>query len=280
MIGRYVVGRWLIILTLGLLQASSASAEIFRWVDEAGKLHFVQSLQQVPARYRSQVLQPSPAKSAGHFQTYTSPVNPNTASAARDIRIPFESDGNLMRVTALVNDHTNIPFLIDTGASGVSIPEEFAHELGITVDEDTPRITITTANGELSVPLVRLHSIVLGSARVENLTATLNPTLDVGLLGGSFFNNFSYQVDPNTSIMTLKPNYTAVPNMGEGYWRSRFEEVNGPLAELEKYLEENEGTLHWGRRDELEGKHEELLAKLEELELEATRNNVPPTWRY
>ena len=54
-----------------LLQTSDASSEIFRWVDEAGKLHFAQSIQQVPPQYRKQALGQSATKSDGSFQTYT-----------------------------------------------------------------------------------------------------------------------------------------------------------------------------------------------------------------
>ena len=48
--------RWAICLMALLLQASDASSEIFRWIDEAGKLHFAQSIQQVPPQYRKQAL--------------------------------------------------------------------------------------------------------------------------------------------------------------------------------------------------------------------------------
>ena len=63
--------RSVICLLALLLQTSDAASEIFRWTDEAGKLHFAQSIQQVPPQYRKQALGQNAAKSDGIFQTYT-----------------------------------------------------------------------------------------------------------------------------------------------------------------------------------------------------------------
>ena len=184
-----------------------------------------------------------------------------------------------MRVNAMVNSNVNVPFYIDTGASGVSLPSAFARQLGITVGPDTQRITVRTANGTIRVPLVRLDSVVLGTARVEGLMATLNPTTDVGLLGGAFFNNFKYEVDPSTSVMTLKPNYAVPPELSEGYWRNRFGSAHSGIDELDAYLEKYGETLHKNRREQLEQKREALQVALDALQLEANRDNVPHDWR-
>ena len=68
-----------------LLQTSDASSEIFRWIDEAGKLHFAQSIQQVPPRYRKQALVESAAKSDGSFQTYTKSTEAARGDSIRKI---------------------------------------------------------------------------------------------------------------------------------------------------------------------------------------------------
>jgi clan AA aspartic protease (TIGR02281 family) len=184
-----------------------------------------------------------------------------------------------MRVDARVNGTVNVPFYIDTGASGVSLPARFATQLGITVGPNTEWITVRTANGSIRVPLVRLDSVVLGNARVDGLMATLNPTTDIGLLGGAFFNNYKYQVDPSTSVMTLKPNHSAPPRSSEGYWRDRFGSLQSGLDELDAYLEKYGEGLHANRREELEQKREAFRAALEDLQLEANLDNVPRAWR-
>ena len=111
-----------------------------------------------------------------------------------------------MRVEAVVNDQLRVPFLIDTGASGVAIPSRYAGRLGIRARGDMPYVETHTANGVVSLPLVPLQSVQLGGARVENLSATLNPSLEFGLLGGNFLNNFVYSVDTARNVITLAPN--------------------------------------------------------------------------
>ena len=202
---------WIIALLIALMHVDGASAEIYRWTDESGNLHFAQSLQQVPSRYRDQLHEQQPAKRSGSFQTYESSHEQRALVSGKSYRIPFEREGSLMRVDALVNGHQQIPFLIDTGASGVSIPASTARQLGIVVGLDTPRVTVRTANGLLQVPIVRLDAVELGGARVEGLMATVNPTMNIGLLGGAFFNNFSYAVDPAAS----RPTCTGFPTWGK-----------------------------------------------------------------
>jgi predicted aspartyl protease len=66
--------------------------------------------------------------------------------------------------------------------------------------------TEVTASGAIQVPVITLESVQLGGARVPNLLATINPMLKVGLLGGSFFNNFSYSVDTAAGVIILRHN--------------------------------------------------------------------------
>jgi aspartyl protease family protein len=199
----------LVLALLALLHVGTASAEIYRWTDAEGNLHFTEDLSQVPPQHREQALRRPPSSSRGALQMYTPPASLEPRSAGRSsdvIHIPFERRGTLMWVTAIVNDRRPVPFLIDTGASGVSLPSEVVAQLGIRIRPDTPRATVSTANGYVRVPVVELDSVQLGRARVEGLHATVNPTMNVGLLGGSFFNNFKYSVDVAAGVITLAPN--------------------------------------------------------------------------
>ena len=262
-----------------LLQTSNASSEIFRWIDEAGKLHFAQSIQQVPPQYRKQALDQSAARSDGSFQTYTNNSEHQGSTGSGKYRVPFAAEGSLMRVSAIVNGHLEIPFFIDTGASGVSLPASAASRLGISIGPNTQRVTMQTANGPIELPLVRLDSVELAGARVEGLMATLNPTMSIGLLGGAFFNQFTYGVDPAANVITLKRNHAGiVPSLSESHWRRRFQEVRGSLEQLDSFLRAREG-LNEARREKLEQKRVELQARLDTLEREANRDHVPRSWR-
>ena len=183
-----------------------------------------------------------------------------------------------MIVTAVVNDRERVPFLIDTGASGISLPSGVAEKLGIRIRPDTPRATVRTANGLISMPVVELASLQLGEARVEGLQATVNPTMDMGLLGGSFFNNYRYSVDAAAGVITLSPNERVRNGTVAADWRSRFQALRSSIVRLEAHLAER-GITREGRRRELAANLADLKHELEKLEIEATRAAVPHAWR-
>jgi clan AA aspartic protease (TIGR02281 family) len=267
-----------------LMSAPSATAEIYRWTDAEGRLHFTQRLDRVPRAFRKEARERAKQPASGALQTYTSPTpaaqapNGRAGRYEREVRIPFTPDGTLMRVTARVNDSVDAPFLIDTGASGISLPSHVAEELGIRVRSDTPTVRVTTANGVVSRAVVTVRSIELGRARVEGLEATINPSMEIGLLGGNFFNNFVYRVDAAENVITLVPNDQIRGGMREGDWRTRFQQIRHPLARLEAHLENGE-VLRKGELALLERRRTDLRVRLEALEVEANRLDVPHTWR-
>jgi clan AA aspartic protease (TIGR02281 family) len=223
-------------IACSLLITSAAVAEIYRWTDEGGTVHFTQDLSQVPPQHRNTAAEPAPANASNRVQTYDSagnqPRSKSSHAANKLIRIPFERRGSLMWVQATVNDRTRVPFLIDTGASGVSLPAQIVAELGIPIHAGTPRVTVNTANGLVQVPLIQVDSVQLGHARVENLSATVNPTMEVGLLGGSFFNNFRYSVDAAAGVITLAPNDAVRGGAVEDQWRERFRSLRSSIDRL------------------------------------------------
>jgi len=94
-------------------------------------------------------------------------------------------------VPATVNQRYLATFLIDTGASYTVITPKMAKTLGIDIGEDNPTVPVTTANGVLHAPVVRLKHVSLGGLQVDNVDAVVtelgdSPQLS-GLLGMSFF---------------------------------------------------------------------------------------------
>lgn len=264
-----------------LLGAADAAAEIYRWVDAEGRLHFTESLDQVPPQYRERARRSAKEQPPSKFQTYASPTRAQSAQAGRfdeQIRIPFVRDGSLMRVDVRLNDQLSAPFLIDTGASGVDLPSHVAEQLGIRIEPDTPHIDVITAAGVVARPVVTLQSVQLGRARVEGLEATVNPSMKVGLLGGTFFNNFIYQVDAAASEILLVPNERLRGGLDEAAWRARFQSLRDPLARLEAHLAAGE-VVRQGERERLQRHRTALLDQLEQLERHANRLEVPQAWR-
>jgi len=265
------------------LSGAAARAEIYQWTDADGHVHFTAQLDRVPAAQRESAMQSArPQGRPDALQTYESP-SPASHSGVRaaqlshELRIPFVREGSLMRVDVRLNDSLTAPFYIDTGASGIALPPQLAERLGIRVGRDTPQVEVSTANGRVTRPVIVLRSVDLGGARVEGLEATLNPSMDVGLLGGSFFNNFVYRVDAAQSLITLAPNDGMRGGLDAEAWRARFAGLRDPLNKLEAYLAV--AKLGAGERATLEERRAQLQAAVQALDAEADRQRVPQAWR-
>jgi clan AA aspartic protease (TIGR02281 family) len=272
---------------LCLVLPSLSFSEIYRWTDAEGRVHFTQDLSRVPPAQRSRAEQDAAAPRADRLQTYSTPPasaganlsrRGRTARSGELLRIPFEKRGDMMIVEVTLNDRVSAPFLVDTGASDVSIPAELASRLGIHVGPDTPYRRYTTANGIISNPIVTLDSVQAGEARLEQVRASINSTMGVGLLGGTFFNNFTFQVDPAANVIAVVLNDRVRAGRSEDQWRGEFRRVRGALAHLERYIDENHFT-RASRVAELDENRAELEDELRALEEEADRAGVPQAWR-
>ena len=272
-------------LCLALLGAPSAWAEIYRWTDAEGRVHFTERIENVPPDQRAAARRGAGKPAEAQLNTYSGGSAPAAPAPRRlvpsrsgVVEIPFVRVGTLMRVEALVNDVGRVPFLIDTGASGVSLPSHFASQLGIRIDADVPRVMVSTANGVVARPLVTLESVQVAGARVERLPATVNPDMDIGLLGGSFFNNYVYSVDAARGVITLEPNDEIRGGVGADEWRMRFRTFVDPIERIDAYLRDHPNLLS-DERARLGARRAELEAGLGVLDDEANRLGVPQKWR-
>jgi len=91
-------------------------------------------------------------------------------------------------VLAQVNGQP-VTFLVDTGASGVSIPGEIAGKLGLKPGYSYP---VNTANGTITVNSTSIDHLSIGQISLENVRASINSSMDgeVGLLGMTFLRHF------------------------------------------------------------------------------------------
>lgn len=83
----------------------------------------------------------------------------------------------------------DVKFLLDTGATGISIPETVASRLNLRRGR---RFPVSTANGTVRVYSTQLNEVSIGPFTLENLPAHINPGMegDVALLGMSFLRHF------------------------------------------------------------------------------------------
>ena len=84
-----------------------------------------------------------------------------------------------------------VEFMLDTGATMVSIPEHIARKLGLKRGSD---IDVMTANGMISVYATRLNEVALGNISLNNIRAAINPYMDDDsiLLGMTFLKELEF----------------------------------------------------------------------------------------
>ncbi len=99
-------------------------------------------------------------------------------------------------VSGAINDHP-VTFLLDTGATVVSIPEHVATRLGLKRGAES---YTQTANGTIKTYATRLDSISIGDIRMNRVAAHINPYFEGEeiLLGMSFLKNLELIQRDNT----------------------------------------------------------------------------------
>ena len=193
-------------VSIGLLvsffhPASVFGAEIYRWVDDKGIIHFTDNANSIPERQRSKATRINAAETPQSRQS-SGPPPPAKAS------IPIRSKGAVIIVEATINARTTADFVVDTGAAYTLISRAKARELDINLDGSLPNISLQTANGIITAPLVSLDSIEIGGLQVKNLTAAVHDVFSdpeiSGLLGLDFLTHFRMDIDANHHVLHLE----------------------------------------------------------------------------
>lgn len=94
--------------------------------------------------------------------------------------------------------------MVDTGASIIALSAEDVRKLGVMVPSGAPTVQLSTANGVVSAPRVKIPELRLDSITVRDVEATLLPegVRSVSLLGMSFLNKLSsFQVSDGQLLL-------------------------------------------------------------------------------
>lgn len=98
--------------------------------------------------------------------------------------------------SGLINNQP-VVFLLDTGATVISIPEHIAEDIGLIKGK---KIKVNTANGSITVYSTQLASVQLGNIIIKNVRGHINPYMegDTALLGMSFLKHLELKQSGNT----------------------------------------------------------------------------------
>jgi len=191
-------------LTALALPFASASAQMFRWTDDQGGIHYTQGVDNVPERFRAKAQmmalpERAPAPPA-------SPAAGESAPATTTTKIPF-TPGKPIMVSARVNGGGSANLMLDTGASVTVINPRVLASMGIG-SARALRGSVKGATGSADVLFVPIESIEVGNARSGPLRVAAH---DVelaqgdGLLGRDFLDQFTVTIDSTAGTVTLTP---------------------------------------------------------------------------
>ena len=98
-----------------------------------------------------------------------------------------------------INNQT-VTFLLDTGASDISIPDKVARKLKLKYGLEQ---RYQTANGVITGNLTELNKVSIGNIKLENVRASINPKMknDEILLGMSFLKYIEFTQRGDTLIL-------------------------------------------------------------------------------
>lgn len=136
-------------------------------------------------------------------------INPNQgvqtlqlAGGTRELVLERNRQGHYV-ANGTINQQP-VTFMLDTGATDVSIPSDIARRLGL---KDGPKAIYNTANGPVEVSMTRLDQISLGDISLYDVRATINPGYRSNqiLLGMSFLKHLEFTQRGNTLTLRQYP---------------------------------------------------------------------------
>jgi len=186
-------------LILGLLSLATPGvvhAELYRWTDSDGTIHYTTDISTIPPEFRdsaTDIGSPTPG-----------PELPVIPAAPPGAVIPY--GGGPLIIDASLNG-VPLRLLVDTGADRTLISPTALARAGVDVTTGTP-VQIRGVTGDATATLVAVPRLDLAGTRVGPLAviahALAGDSID-GLLGRDVLDSFTVTVDPVSRRATLMP---------------------------------------------------------------------------
>ncbi|MBF0308042.1 MAG: retroviral-like aspartic protease family protein [Magnetococcales bacterium] len=120
--------------------------------------------------------------------------------------IPLEREGNTFYIRAKINNKEEVRFVLDTGASGVSIPAEIAGRIfDAKTYQELPATEVTIADGSKSkAKRCTFNVIQVGSRKVARVEGVIKDLYAPPLLGMSFLEKLgNWRLDSKRNMLIL-----------------------------------------------------------------------------
>jgi hypothetical protein len=286
----------------------SSSADYYKWTDENGNLHFSDSFQNVPEKYRDQIEKKvfvddarsssEPLVKARQVKLPASNEESKKKTAKR-FEVPYKPyEGSAKRViiSVVLNDSVTAPMAIDTGAPETVISAKLAEKLGL-FNEDQGRLVVRAGGIGGTTPAIRsiIDSIHAGGAKAEFIPTTVIHSISdsfEGLLGLDFVSNYSMTID-SKRMMVVFEELPGNPDQPGGHdkewWTNHFMEFADSRSKWKAYGEALEKKIHDSMQsignEDLKKKafadfqYKEAEKLLDKLGRYASENSVPTEWR-
>jgi aspartyl protease family protein len=132
-------------------------------------------------------------------QTYSSS---GSSSARQSVTLAADRSGHFLTEGAV--NGGSVRFVVDTGATAIALPASDAGRLGIDYRKGRRGIT-QTANGEITVYVVKLDTVRVGGIELHNVDAiVIEKGLPIALLGMTFLNRVDMLRDGDRMVLTRR----------------------------------------------------------------------------
>ncbi len=195
--------------------AGVVQAKMYKWKDDAGKVHYTDSLSKIPPKYRKgnnpgfKTMKSAPGNtSLGGGVSSGGATGFSLSIPANGVEVPLIPMGSGNHAVEVVfNNSTKLLLMLDTGASMVVLHPSVANQVGIRNLDQQPKIVVSTAGGKELNSIGVVNSVKVGSAVVPDVEVTFNSHMepDGGLLGMTFLNDFRFEIDRQQNLLILRP---------------------------------------------------------------------------
>jgi hypothetical protein len=290
------MGRKVATVALGLVLCVTGAVHAsgyYEWTDDSGVTHYADTLDQVPAQYRSRCKVPKQEPAA----VAAKPAIAAPAGSAAEVEagtpgrfeVAYQLEGATKRIIIPVrlNDSVVAPMALDTGSPGMVVFLELAMKLGL-FSHDNGTLFVAAGGVGGVVPAIRtiVDSVSVLGARSAFVPTTVTDNFSnsfEGLIGMDFLAGYKLTVDSQRQVVvfeTIAPDPNTYGGHDEAWWRKTFEQFRTASDRWRAFgvaIDRGDRPARYKPLATFQTREAERL--LQRLHAYASDNAVPQHWR-